>query len=328
MKKLLNFTWVLVFAFTLILTSCSDKSDAPLPSAQNRFDVLKTYLISHNMDLSDVLTDWITTAEDVYTIMTDVDPSNDYFIIDIRKEADYAAGHIEWAVHSTLGNILVTAQEAADHPIIVVCYSGQGAGHGVVALRLSEYTDAKVMKWGMSSWNSATAGPWKTHTGDAAIGNENWIVPPGSIQGNTPHNAPEVKYITTNGSEILKEQIEILLSGGFAGISGVDVLANPADYFVNNFWEIADIELYGNIKDAYRIKPLTLSTGEYAYLDPNAKVVTYCWTGQTSSIVTAYLKVIGYDSYSLTYGTNSMIYSNLESHKWSDSQIMEYPLAQ
>ena len=328
MKKLLNFTWVLVFAFTLILTSCSDKSDDPLPSAQNRFDVLKTYLISHNMDLKDILTDWITTAEDVYTIMTDVDPSNDYFIIDIRKEVDYAAGHIEWAVHSSLGNILVTAQQAGDHPIIVVCYSGQAAGHGVVALRLSEYTDAKVMKWGMSSWNSATAGPWKTHTGDAAIGNENWIVPPGSIQDNTPHNSPEVKYITTNGSDILKEQILILLSGGFSGVSGVDVLANPANYFINNFWEIADVELYGNIKDAYRIKPLTLSTGEYAYLDPNAKVVTYCWTGQASSIVTAYLKVIGYDSYSLTYGTNSMIYSNLESHKWSDSQIMEYPLAQ
>ncbi|MCK4638231.1 MAG: hypothetical protein KAT33_02315, partial [Bacteroidales bacterium] len=70
------------------------------------------------------------------------------------------------------------------------------------------------------------------------------------------------------------------------------------------------------------------STGEYAYLNPNAKIVTYCWTGQTSSIVTAYLKVIGYDSYSLTYGTNSMIYTNLASHKWSSSQIMEYPLAQ
>ncbi|MBC8486586.1 MAG: hypothetical protein H8D45_11165 [Bacteroidetes bacterium] len=328
MKKLLNFTWVLAVVSTIILVSCSDKSDEPQPSAQNRFDVLKNYLNSQNMDLDDILTDWITTAEDVYTVMTDVDPLNDYFIIDIRKEEDYSAGHMEWAVNSTLGGILETAQDAGGKPIIVVCYSGQAAGHGVVALRLSGYTDAKVMKWGMSSWNSATAGPWNSHTGDAAIGDGNWINPPGSIQGNTAHNTPEVNYTTTDGSEILKDQILILLSGGFSGVSGVDVLANPADYFVNNFWEVADIEQYGNIKDACRIKPLTLGTGEYVYLDPNAKVVTYCWTGHSSSIVTAYLKVIGYDSYSLTYGTNSMIYTNLESNKWGPTQIMEYPLTQ
>lgn len=324
MKKLLNFTWILAVVSTIILASCSDKSD--VTPAQDRFDILKNYLNSQNMDLSDVLTDWITTAENVYTIMTDIDPSNDYFIIDIRKENDYSDGHIEWAVNSSLGGILETAQNAGGKPIIVVCYSGQAAGHGVVALRLSGYTNAKVMKWGMSSWNSETAGPWNSHTGDAA--NENWINPPGSIQDNTPHNAPEVIYVTTDGSEILREQVAILLSGGFSGVSGVDVLANPADYFINNYWNADTITKYGNIKYAYRINPLTLKNGEYAYLDAGKKVVTYCWTGQTSSIVTAYLKVIGYDSYSLTYGTNSMIYSNLESHKWGPAQIMEYPLTQ
>ena len=329
MKKLLNFTWVLAVVSTIILASCSDKSDDPQPTAQDRFDILKTYLIDQNMDLNNILTDWLITAEDVYTIMTDVDPSNDYFIIDIRKEEDYnTLGHIEWAVNSTLGSILETAQDASGKPIIVVCYSGQAAGHGVVALRMSGYTDAKVMKWGMSSWNSATAGPWNSHTGDVAIGNENWVVPPGQIKNNTIHNAPEVKYITTDGFEILHEQVLILLSGGFSGVSCEDVLANPANYFINNFWVADTIAIYGNIKDAYNIKPLTLSTGEYAYLDPNAKVVTYCWTGQTSSIITAYLKVIGYDSYSLTYGTNSMIYTNLESYKWGPTQIMDYTLTQ
>jgi hypothetical protein len=43
-------------------------------------------------------------------------------------------------------------------------------------------------------------------------------------------------------------------------------------------------------------------------------------------MITAYLTVLGYDAYSLSFGANGMIYSNLESHKYSASQIMEYPL--
>jgi rhodanese-related sulfurtransferase len=51
-------------------------------------------------------------------------------------------------------------------------------------------------------------------------------------------------------------------------------------------------------------------------IDPDKTVVTYCWTGQTSSMVTAYLNVIGYNAVSLKFGANGMIYSNLESHKF------------
>lgn len=328
MKKILKFTLVLTFVSSLFFLGCSDKSDTPQPTAQDRFDVLKSYLINENLDLSDILTDWITTAENVYTTMTDADPSNDYFIIDIRSEADYTAGHIEWAVNSTLGGILEAAEYNIDNfPIIVVCYSGQSAGHGVVALRMSGYTNAKVMKWGMCSWNTETAGSWNSNIGDAAIGNANWMLPH-SIKDNTTHTAPELMYVTTEGAEVLQAQIEKLLEGGFKGVNGTDVLGNPTGYFTNLYWAIEDVEKYGNIKDAYRIQPLTLSEGDYVYLDSDAMVVTYCWSGQTSSMITAYLIVLGYDAFSLKFGVNSLIYTNLEKSKWSDAEIMDYPLAQ
>jgi 3-mercaptopyruvate sulfurtransferase SseA len=35
-----------------------------------------------------------------------------------------------------------------------------------------------------------------------------------------------------------------------------------------------------------------LSVGEINNLDPSKTVVTYCWTGQTSSMITAYLNVL------------------------------------
>ncbi|MBI9037343.1 MAG: hypothetical protein JEY97_04350 [Bacteroidales bacterium] len=327
MKKIMKLTLVLAFVSSLFFIGCSDKkNDEPQPEKQDRFEVLKNYLSNQNLDLNDILTDWLTTAENVYNTMMDTDPSNDYYIIDIRSADDYEEGHIKWAVNSTLGGILEKAQDAGGKPIIVVCYSGQSAGHGVVALRLSGYTNAKVMMWGMCSWNAETAGSWNSNTGDAAVGSSSWMIPY-NINENTTHAAPELMYdATATGAQVLEAQVAKLLEGGFKGISGTDVLSNPLGYFTNNYWALADVEKYGNIKEAYRIQPLTLENNEYLNLDANQEIVTYCWTGQTSSLITAYLNVLGYNAYSLKFGANSLIYSNLEAHNWSATQIMGYPL--
>ena len=327
MKKIMKLTLVFAFVSSLFFMGCSDKkNDEPQPEKQDRFEILKNYLTNQNLDLNDILTDWITTAENVHNTMIDTDPSNDYFIIDIRSADDYEEGHIEGAVHSTLGGILEKAQDASGKPIIVVCYSGQSAGHGVVALRMSGYTNAKVMMWGMCSWNAETAGSWNSNTGDDGIGSSNWMFPY-NINDNTTHAAPQLMYdATAGGADVLEAQIAKLLEGGFKGIIGTEVLGNPLGYFTNNYWALADVEQYGNINNAYRINPLTLADDEYFNLDPNADIVTYCWTGQTSSMITAYLNVLGYNAYSLKFGVNSLIYSKLEAHKWSAAQIMGYPL--
>ena len=327
MKKIMKLTLVFAFVLSLFFMGCSDKkNDEPQPEQKDRFEVLKNYLTNQNLDLNDILTDWITTAENVYNTMMDTDPSNDYFIIDIRSVDDYEEGHIEWAVNSTLGGILEKAQDAGGKPIIVVCYSGQSAGHGVVALRMSGYTNAKVMMWGMCSWNAETAGSWNSNTGDDGIGSSNWMFPY-NINDKTTHVAPQLMYdATAGGADVLEAQIAKLLEGGFKGILGTEVLGNPLGYFTNNYWALADVEQYGNINNAYRINPLTLANGEFLNLDASQDIVTYCWTGQTSSMITAYLNVIGYNAYSLKFGVNSLIYSNLEAHNWSAAQIMNYPL--
>ena len=178
----------------------------------------------------------------------------------------------------------------------------------------------------MCSWNAATATSWPANVGNTAVGNSNWTAAPGDIAGNIEFGDPSFETTAPNAEEILNERIELLLNGGMNKISNADVLAAPGDFFINNFWAADDVAHYGNINGAYRIKPLTLANDEYKYLNPSATVVSYCWTGQTSSMVTAYLKVLGYNSKSLLFGTNGMIHENLESHKWSDSQIMDYPL--
>ena len=261
------------------------------------------------MDLSDVLDGWITTAE---TVDADMD---DYFVIDLRSAAKYDASHIPGAVNCALLNVLDTAALAGTKTIIAVCFTGQSAGHAVTALRLSGYPTAKVLKWGMSGWHSSLdnwSGNVNTETPDA-----NWIDAPGSIVANKEFDDPDLPVYSSTDAEFLAAQVEAMLQGGFKGTPGATILGNPGGYLINNFWDEGDVTTYGNIIGAYRVKPLTIAGEEFKHIDPSKTIATYCWTGQTSSVVTAYLSVLGYTTTSLKFGVNSLIYDNLTAHKWT-----------
>jgi len=321
MKNLMKFSLLIGMIAVLFLSACKkdEPTPTPGPTPTDNFGVFKQYLIDNNMDIPDVINGWITTAEAVN------DDLDNFYVIDIRSAEDYADGHIPGAVNSTLGAILTAAGNSDGKPIIVACYTGQTAGHAVMALRLSGYTDAKVLKWGMCSWNSETASKWQSNIGSDAVGHANWTFPAAPAT-NTDFGDPTIETTAEDGAGILAERVAALLSGGMNKITNVDVLGTPSDYFVNNYWAEGDNTHYGHIADAYRIQPLTLEGGEYKYLNHDATIVSYCWTGQTSSMLTAYLTVLGYDAKSLLFGSNGMIYDNLESHKWSDAQIMDYDL--
>ena len=167
----------------------------------------------------------------------------------------------------------------------------------------------------MSGWNSANSAPWEGNSGPVngvtAIGHTNWV----TTATTTPATFNDPVLTGTDGATILAAQVDLLLEG-FNGVTNVDVLDAPENYFINNYWDQVDVDHYGHIAEAYRIKPLSIENGEMKNMDPSKTNVIYCWTGQTSSMVTAYLNVIGYDAKSLKYGTNGMIYTELESHQF------------
>lgn len=308
MKNLFKILFAITLINVMFLSSC--KEDDPEPVAGDHFATLTTYMAANSMDLPNVLDGWITAppaAEDVATFI------DTYKVIDLRSADKFAEGHIEGAVNATLAGI-VDAAQGATKPILVVCYTGQTAGHGVVALRLSGFTNAKVLKWGMSGWTEGTSGPWAGATGNGAVGHENWSASD-ATKTDATFETPEITVTATDGAGILAERVTAMLSGGFKGVVNADVLTAPANYHINNYWAATDVEHYGHIAGAYRTNPLTIAN--ITALDPSSTVVTYCWTGQTSSMVTAYLSVLGYDAASLKFGTNGMIYSELESHKYT-----------
>ncbi len=311
MKNLKLFLFALLIS-AFIFTSCKDESeDENNDVQQTSHELLADHLVANGLDLNSILDSWIVGAP----VSSDVaDFVSTYNVIDIRSADDYAAGHIEGAVNSSLADILTTAESFTDdNPILVVCYTGQNAGHGVVGLRLSGYTDAKVLKWGMAGWGPTWSGKWTSNTG--TLNHSNWTTSV-DLSATIPFEEPEISTTSTDPANILEQQVETMLSGGLSGVINTEVLDNYDTYFINNFWDETDVSKYGHIEGAYRIKPLTLADDIMYNLDPSKEIVTYCWTGQTSSVITAYLNVLGYDAYSLKFGANGMIYDNLESHKY------------
>ena len=314
--------------FTALFTvSCDKTEDVIEPEVNQNFSTLKTYLTANQMDIPDVLNSWITTAEAVYTVNNDSTSDNDYYVIDIRSASAYAAGHIGNAVNATLDNLLTKASNSNNHPIIVACYTGQTASLAVVALRLSGYPTAKVMKWGMSGWSS-TLDSWTLNCSDYAVGKPNFAAAPGVLGTLVNYGDPVLTATATDGAGILAERVAALLAAGFKGVAGSAVVDAPADYYINNYWTEADVIAHGNIATAVRVLPLSLAGNEYQNYNPTATAVTYCWTGQTSSMVTAYMNVIGYNAVSLKFGTNSIIHSDIGAHGWDVSMAKNYPLVQ
>ncbi|WP_111709195.1 rhodanese-like domain-containing protein [Lutibacter citreus] len=331
MKKISYLLIALFIVPTLLLTSC-DKGDDTLVDSTPAFTLMKDYLINNGMDINKIITNADgekfvvgppATATDVPAYIAK------YTILDIRSSEDFKAGHIESAKNIAFKTILSEAA-VASKPILMVCYTGQTACYATALLRLYGYTHTKALKWGMSGWNPNNAGPWNSKiNAQEAYGHANWTY--GSTPSHNVFGDPVITTLATNGLTILKNRIEAAVETGFKTVKGTDVLNNPNNYFINNYFSEADYGAFGHIDGAHRILPLTLADNSYKGIDPTpgAKIVTYCYTGQTSAVVTACLNVLGYDAYSLTFGMNGMFNTNTawKSNQWGvDSNPKNLPL--
>ena len=276
------------------------------------FETLTTYMVNMNLDLPEILSGWVIPASAVSG------NESEYFILDIRASDRYAEGHIPGAVNTAYADVLTTVEafNTANLPVIIVCYTGQSASMAMVALRLSGYHDTRVLIYGMSSW-AMQFDSWTSRVGDIAIGHNNWSVA-AAPEYQTGNDLPVIDTDLTAPAAILAERVESILVG-YRGISASDVLDSPEQYQILNYFGASDYDYYGHISGAYQVTPGTLSISDNGLgnLDPAQSIITYCWTGHTSTVVTAWLTALGYDARSLKYGVNSMIYSQLEGHKWS-----------
>ncbi len=312
-------TWLTLMLIALVaFVGCSDDDGGVTTPTKTTFQVI-----------AEACTDYVNDSASCPGVM-DADVLNDnlaaYTVIDIRSETDFLDGHIPGAYHSSLGSLLGDVASKAiptDKPFVVACYSGQSAGHAKIALEMLGY-ECYSLLFGMSSWNEDTRGSWDGGIGDELVSRETT----NNNAGLTTHGFP-----TPIGANV-DAAVATMLAGGFKGVDASAVVANPGSYFIVNYFGLADYEgtgasgVPGHIPGAFQFTPYaSVGWGEMLEnLPTDMPIVVYCWTGQHSSQITAYLNMLGYDAYSLKFGSNRLFHDDLTAHKWTSSAYNDYDL--
>ena len=321
-----RWTWLALLLVTAVaFWGCSNDDGgpaAPAPSGQTAFEAMAeagAQYINDGAQCPGVISATSLNAN-----------LNDYTVIDIRSQADYDAGHIPGAYNSSLGTLINDlASIPTNKPYVVVCKTGQTAGHAKLAMELLGYGDVYSLLFGMADWNSSLSGAWTSNCGDN-------LTNPNPEKTNNNGNLASNGFPTLSGDagSIVQTRVAWMLQQGFKAVSYADIRDNLDDYFIINYFGQADYEgggssgVPGHIPGAYQFTPYA-SMGIDQMLDklPTDKtIVVYCWTGQHSSQVTAYLNMLGYDAVSLKFGSNNLFHSDLSAHKWAGDSSNNFSL--
>jgi len=222
--------------------------------------------------------------------------------------------------------------------IVVTCFTGQTSAYAVSLLRAAGYGNKIVsLKWGMSSWNSAFSSRWTDNLkNDKAA----FFIKDASPAKPAKGDLPVLNTGKKTGKEIVEAQIEKLLAAtyGPATITSTNLYADLNTYQIINFWPANLYTNLGHIDGAINYTPPPTANDPHPFLlaqdlltlsttKPN---VLYCFTGQTSSYLAGYLRIIGYDARSILYGGNGMIYDVMVANNTANTfipatEVKDYP---
>lgn len=316
----------MIIALGLFTISCGDSTTEP---SVNEAQVLVDYLEA-NGDFINTAAPAMIKASDVNTMM--LTTPDKIYIIDIRSAEDFGKGHIDGAHNVAVADLLTHVQginATSFEKIVIACYSGQTASFGGSLLRLMGYNNVVVLKWGMSSW-SKDLDKWSSNIGNTKAAQFEKTANAKPVKG----ALPALSTGKSDGAAILEARVNAILAEGYnpAKISNGDLFNDLTKYHICNYWPEDQYLDPGHIPGAYQYTPKVgfKVAQDLKTLPTDKPVVVYCYTGQTSSFMAAYLRVLGYDAKSLLYGANGMIYDQINGvtgfTAWTDDEAHEYEL--
>ncbi len=268
----------------------------------------------------------LVSAEEVYANL------KKYFVIDLRSHSAYVNGHINGAVNVAPADLVSYMKKnvaaGTYEKIVLVCYSSHRASFSTMLLQLLGYKNVYAMKWGMSSWD-AKNNKWMNAISDKYASKLETKDNPKPAKS----SLPEIKTGKTLGYDILEARANSVLKRLDFMVKVDKLMENPAEYYIINYWPEYNYQK-GHLPGAVQYTPKqSLSRdADLLTLPKDKKIVVYCYTGQHAAMVVAYLQVLGYDAYTLTYGANSFMHSKLTSlkigHAFTRKEIKNFPLIQ
>jgi rhodanese-related sulfurtransferase len=314
--------WMLaVLIVPFFMVSCDKDED---PEEINEAEVLIKYMEDPTSPAANYGNSGlaIKSAEAVHTLMA----AGKVYLIDIRAAEHWTAGHIEGSVNLAAGDVrahIDATDLSAYDEISIICYTGQSASWLTSLLQLAGYKDVYSMKWGMSGWHT-DFDKWTSNTNSDKATLFTDAVTDKGAEG----DLPTLNTGSEEGADIFEARYTAAIADGFgvAAISQADVYANLDNYYIINYWPNAEYLIPGHIVGAMQYTPdvdLALSAA-LKTLPTDKTVVVYCYTGQNSARIAAYLRLMGYDAKSLKFGANSMIWSEMTKAKWTPEAPMDY----
>lgn len=314
--------WILaILALSFVMVSCEKDEDPP---EINEAEVLIQYMEDPTSPAANYGNSGlaIKSAEATHSGVV----AGTVYVIDIRQPDDYNGGHIEGAVNLAAADVRAHIDDtdlSAYDEIHIVCYSGQSASWLTSLLQLAGYKNVYSMKFGMSSWH-ADFDRWSSKTSNEKATFFVATSTDKAAEGDLP-------ILTTgfeSGEEIFEARFDAVLAEGFgtAAVSNADVYADLGGYYIINYWPEAEYIDPGHIDGAIQYTPnesLSLDT-HLKTLPTDKPIAVYCYTGQNSARIATYLRLMGYNAKSITFGCNGMIYDEMTKSKWSEGAIMGY----
>jgi rhodanese-related sulfurtransferase len=329
MKKIVL---ALIFGSAILLFSCGEQ-EATIQNSlppQAAFDSLISYIERSGDVVNGPDIPALISAPELYYLL-----DSSIYIIDTRTTEEFADAHIPGSVNVQFTQLLDYFENKIDpnsfKDIVLVCNAGQTASYATSILRLLGYDNVYSLRWGFSSWHEETAGKrWVQR----ASNKYSELLERTSNIKNQPGEYPVIQTDERFGYTILRERAHKLFSQGFNSITvDPDTLFYPDNnFYIINYWPI---ELYniGHIPRAIQYQPKSsLKRNNHLNTLPTDKpIVVYCYTGQHSSFVTAYLRLLGYDARTLIYGANGfmhgvMVKQNLE-NTFSKEYMLDLPVS-
>ena len=328
-------SWISWFAILAMMTmlgaiaGCSDDDDnGPLPVPIDE----TAFVVAAGDDYFD---DYTVTFEGT-TMGVNISAStlfanpDDYYVIDMRSATHFAGAHVIGAHNVAWGDLVDEIDNLpTDQIILFMCYSGQSASFATSIMNLIGTETGHVaqnLKFGASGLmpenmvkvdGSYEYSPSNEHFND--------MVTTASPDKHAVTDYPVLDTGETTAVEVLKARARDAIAALSSCFKDAEwALTTPMDqaYLINYFTE--ENYLQGHLPNAINYEPGDFTSEEFLdTLPTDMPVGVYCYTGQTSAQVVAYLQMLGYDSKTVSYGVQRMAYDDpdINDHPWHATDL-------
>ena len=303
-----------IFLTTVFFTSCERYYNPGLNIKVVQEDTIKTpeidALIKYINNSGDFINSKgvpnMVSADDVY------DNLDSYYVLDIRSHEEYVAGHINGAVNVKANEIIEFLDKNVSpiiyDKLVIACHSGQSASYVTSILRLVGYNNVYAMKYGMGAWNRSLD-KWSPNVSNKYA---NKLETTNNPKGKKVA-FPEINTGEHCGAEILHARAVTVLNTPFSKLKiNADRAFTDSSFYIINYWPEAKYNK-GHIPGAVQYTPKQdlNDTTFLNTLPTDKKILVYCFTGQNAAFTIAYLRLLGYNAFTLGFGANSFMHSDL-----------------